>query len=351
MIDQSKQFRVHFESKSNCFGDPGLTKCIISSDGLKFADLDIKFNQIKRLSLNQKDQDLQLDLESDEFYSLIFDESQQKALDILQAFYQQYDSSQNLIPNELNHLDCFAAILNLLASTENDVNLLELKLISIILRNHSTMQKSRKLTREYEPNELFNFIRYHFSNEQKNCLITNLLDLAFADDQFKSAEAEFINDCRKHIGIRQVTYEAIKQVIIIKNNILLLHKDKIDEVLFAAALYSIVCIDETIGDIEMKAFELVISSKEITENAKVKYTKLGVDGIIKEMKAIEKDVALCLMANLIELSMVDGLLRSSEKKLLKKYRLALSITEDDFQSIFEVLWLKNRTGIFEETER
>ena len=348
LIDQSQKFKVHLTAKSNSYGDPGQSTCIISPTGIQVDDLKIKFNELKRLTLIDNKGDLQLDLETDDFYSLIFDSSQQKGLEILKAFYQQFETAQNLIPNDLDHLDCFAAILNLLASNDKDVNLLELKLINIILRNHSTIQKSRKLTREYEQNELFNYIRYHFSSEQKNCLITNLLDLAFADDKFEIIEAKFIDECRKHIGIRQDTYEAIKQVIIIKNNILLLHKDKIDEVLFAAALYSIICVDETVAEIELKAFELVVSSKETIEKAKAEYEKTGLNGVINAIKDVERDVALCIIANLIELSMVDGLLRSTEKKLLKKYRIALSITEDDFQSIFEVLWLKNRTGIFDQ---
>ncbi len=56
---------------------------------------------------------------------------------------------------------------------------------------------------------------------------------------------------------------------------------------------------------------------------------------------------LCLMANLVEMSMVDGLVRGQERKLLRQVRDAIGIDKENFDAIFDVLMIKNDRSIFE----
>ena len=50
----------------------------------------------------------------------------------------------------------------------------------------------------------------------------------------------------------------------------------------------------------------------------------------------------CLLANQISVSMADGVLRSAEQGAIEKFRAAMQVKADRFESIFHALLIKNR---------
>jgi len=57
-----------------------------------------------------------------------------------------------------------------------------------------------------------------------------------------------------------------------------------------------------------------------------------------------------MMANLVEMAMIDGLVRGKERKLLSQVREAVGVEKENFDAIFEVLMLKNNRSVFEITD-
>jgi uncharacterized tellurite resistance protein B-like protein len=54
---------------------------------------------------------------------------------------------------------------------------------------------------------------------------------------------------------------------------------------------------------------------------------------------------LCILANLMELGMSDGTLRSGEQQLMRDFVEAMGLSEDELETIRQVLIIKNRTSI------
>lgn len=50
----------------------------------------------------------------------------------------------------------------------------------------------------------------------------------------------------------------------------------------------------------------------------------------------------CLLCNQISVAMTDGVLRSSEQEIIEKFRASMQLKKERFQSIFDVLLIKNR---------
>ena len=74
-------------------------------------------------------------------------------------------------------------------------------------------------------------------------------------------------------------------------------------------------------------------------------TKEVIDWIGKNFDEQER---LCVIANVIELGMADGTLRSIEKETVKWFCEGLNVNEDTVQAIYDVLVIKNRVAVFAE---
>jgi len=59
---------------------------------------------------------------------------------------------------------------------------------------------------------------------------------------------------------------------------------------------------------------------------------------------------LCIMANLMDLAMCDGLLRSTEQRLLREFASAMAIAEDEVEAIRQVLMVKNKLSVLVNSE-
>jgi len=54
---------------------------------------------------------------------------------------------------------------------------------------------------------------------------------------------------------------------------------------------------------------------------------------------------LCILANLLELGMSDGSLRSGEQLMMREFMTAMELSEDELETIRQVLVIKNRTSV------
>lgn len=65
---------------------------------------------------------------------------------------------------------------------------------------------------------------------------------------------------------------------------------------------------------------------------------------------INNEQKLCILANILELGMRDGILHTCEQKMILRFVKAMNISEDEYQSIKQVLLIKNRISVLEECQ-
>lgn len=118
---------------------------------------------------------------------------------------------------------------------------------------------------------------------------------------------------------------------------------------FAGALQALLHLDGGPDEREEAALQRVVADPEAVARGLDWWREVGTDGLIARLAAtLTGPQRLCLMTNLLELAMADGVLRSKEQILLKRVRDALGIDAEAYQTIFDVLLWKNRLSVFRE---
>ncbi len=116
---------------------------------------------------------------------------------------------------------------------------------------------------------------------------------------------------------------------------------------FAAALHAMAYVDDDLADEELKNLELIVRDKHILDAGLGYWRNKGTSELMKELAAkLEQPQKRCLLANLLELAMVDGTLLAEEQEFLEHVCNMFEIGSDDFMAIFDILYLKNNTTIF-----
>jgi len=116
---------------------------------------------------------------------------------------------------------------------------------------------------------------------------------------------------------------------------------------FSATLYYLMEADGAVDSDEREMVERIIGDRALGERARAWLRTHGGEALMDTLgQLLNRDQALCLMANLLEVAMVDGLLRSREQHLLERAQLALGLTEHDYHAIYDVLLIKNNLAVF-----
>ncbi len=116
---------------------------------------------------------------------------------------------------------------------------------------------------------------------------------------------------------------------------------------FCALLYAVANMDGKSCENELKNLSLIINDDHILKRG-FDYWK-GTDNIqiVEELKSLlTSDQKICLLANMLEVTMVDGVLNENEKMFLEKTRLIFNINTTKFNAIFDALYAKNNFTSF-----
>jgi uncharacterized tellurite resistance protein B-like protein len=120
---------------------------------------------------------------------------------------------------------------------------------------------------------------------------------------------------------------------------------------FSAALHAMMRADETAGAEELHLLNRLIERPAAVEKGVRFLDSCGLDALLDELPALlNNPQKACLYANLAELAMVDGKLKTSEKRLLDSFRTALGITPGESEQLDHVLNVKNDLSVFEYTD-
>lgn len=116
---------------------------------------------------------------------------------------------------------------------------------------------------------------------------------------------------------------------------------------FCAAVYAIASVDGVMDELEMHHLQRIVDNRKTVDLGIAWVRREGVPALLTALpRLLNRDQRLCLMANLIEVAMLDLLLRSRELDLLDRFREALQIDAGDYAAINEILTLKNNLAIF-----
>jgi uncharacterized tellurite resistance protein B-like protein len=117
---------------------------------------------------------------------------------------------------------------------------------------------------------------------------------------------------------------------------------------FCAALQALANADTALAAEEQGNLARLIDDAALLAAGHELWQQLGTHALIGLLDdLLTPRQKLCLMANLIDLAMVDGTLRGIEKETIRWFREGLGVDEDNCQALFDAMLLKNNIGIFE----
>ncbi len=118
---------------------------------------------------------------------------------------------------------------------------------------------------------------------------------------------------------------------------------------FCAAIYSVADIDGHVEKGELAILEDSIPDKNAVKLGAGYCKAKGIHAVVEQAKVkLDENQRRCLMANLIAVAMSDGLLRTAEQEALGSYRAAMSISDEEYEAMFETLMARNNLAVLSE---
>ncbi|MBT3376270.1 MAG: TerB family tellurite resistance protein [Lentisphaerae bacterium] len=117
------------------------------------------------------------------------------------------------------------------------------------------------------------------------------------------------------------------------------------EILTAALMY-MATVDQDLDDLEEQYIRRVCANdKETYVNALAFYNDHPFDDLLGKVADIDSQQALCIMANVVDVSMADGVLHAAENELTQRLAVALKVSRNDFLALRDTLLIKNQVSI------
>lgn len=116
---------------------------------------------------------------------------------------------------------------------------------------------------------------------------------------------------------------------------------------FCASVHALIQADGHADQVELNILQQAVPDPSLIEQGRRHLERTGVEGLLPQLKAVlNPSQRLCLLANLIEVAMADGVLRSKEQRLLERFQAALEISEPDYQAVFNTLRIGHQLAVF-----
>lgn len=109
-------------------------------------------------------------------------------------------------------------------------------------------------------------------------------------------------------------------------------------ILFCAAMHAAMASDISVDPAEMQFLAGRIADSAAIHEGGLYLETRGLDGLLTELgnalSAVQKG---CLLLNLVEVTILDGVLHSAEQEVVERFRLAMAIDEPEVRRISDVL--------------
>jgi uncharacterized tellurite resistance protein B-like protein len=117
--------------------------------------------------------------------------------------------------------------------------------------------------------------------------------------------------------------------------------------LLVAGLMYAAGADGELGETEERYIRNITAGRdELLEAGTALYQQTSFEDYLEYCKLLDGNSRLCILAQMTDLTMGDGILHSSEQELLKQYAAALNISDVNFRAVHDVMLIKNRLSLF-----
>jgi uncharacterized tellurite resistance protein B-like protein len=114
----------------------------------------------------------------------------------------------------------------------------------------------------------------------------------------------------------------------------------------AAMLMYLSYADDDIAKEEDQYIRVVCNNNnDILRSALQYYKTHNFDELLVALGGMNQEQKLCFLANLMEMGMSDGVLHRSEMDLIKKFCKYMSLSDDEYETIKQVLLIKNKLSV------
>lgn len=122
----------------------------------------------------------------------------------------------------------FCACLQMLIRIDGSIDAEEMHLVHRALDNVEVVARGIEYLQDHDEETLLAELKTLLKGNQKLCLVANLLEIAMADGYLRREERQFIQRVCDSLGVKDDTYKAIYDVLIIKNDLSVLSMKKED---------------------------------------------------------------------------------------------------------------------------
>ncbi|MCH2176097.1 MAG: TerB family tellurite resistance protein [Lentisphaeria bacterium] len=118
---------------------------------------------------------------------------------------------------------------------------------------------------------------------------------------------------------------------------------------YAASVYSLMLADDHLSIEELQVLEHQLGCKEFIAEAFQFLNTYGIQEIIKQINTnCDEKQKLCILSNLLDIAMIDGTICGKEREMILLYSSELKIDKEHFDTLYNVLYLKNNTAILQK---
>ena len=116
----------------------------------------------------------------------------------------------------------------------------------------------------------------------------------------------------------------------------------------AAALMYVSAIDNEISSVEDHYIVVLFARhRNLLQSALAYYKRHTFEDLLTELKGLTNEQKLCYLANMLEIGMRDGVLHSSEQRIINRFTEEMGISDEEYNAVRQVLLIKNKISVLD----
>jgi hypothetical protein len=193
------------------------------------------------------------------------------------------------------------------------------------------------------------------SPEQLECVVLNLVELGFSDNQLSPEEVTMLEQWRQKIGMNQERYQLAYDSLLAAATLNVMVTETPDGAnwtpmnLLCAALLSIIQHRPEGAERRLKALERRIQSTDAINSGQTYVEQLGVADLVTAMaEMLNPAQRRCLLANVLHEAWLDGAPPAPVAAYLHQLQNGLGISPADFEAEAQVFRQLGDNSLFRE---
>lgn len=259
---------------------------------------------------------------------------------------------------ELTPLTAFCAGIRAMMECDSKIGPVDMHFLNAAVPDPDAVQAGIRFLGRHGLEALLARLPTLMNEPQRQCLLANLIAVGLEDGFLRGSEQALLERFRAALDVSPERYRRMLEILIAKDDLsvlaatgavrLSLHRAHEEPpALFGAALLLMMQADGTISDEEYAILSRVVRDPGSAQRAADLVAYTDRDELLRQLgQELNLKQQRCLLANLLAVAMVDGVLRSTEQEFLDEVRASLSLGEQEFNDVYEVMMTRNRLAVF-----